>query len=120
MTDAPAKVGGKFKKGHDPRRNLARTHGTGGTNAKPELYREIKESIVRVYQRIGGEAAMAEWAKDNQTEFYRMYARLIPREYVGNQAQEIAGGLFELLQQRSKRAIELKPEPVTLDAEAVQ
>ena len=33
-----------------------------------------------VFTRLGGTAAMAEWARRNQTEFYRLYARLIPSE----------------------------------------
>jgi len=38
------------------------------------------ENIVAVFTRLGGTAAMAEWARRNQTEFYRLYARLIPTE----------------------------------------
>jgi len=38
------------------------------------------ENIVAVFTRLGGTATMAEWARRNQTEFYRLYARLIPSE----------------------------------------
>ena len=31
-----------------------------------------------VFTRLGGTAAMAEWATENKTEFYRIYARLLP------------------------------------------
>src|SRR6516225_8814880 len=41
---------------------------------------QAKENIVAVFTRLGGTAAMAEWARNNQTEFYRLYARLIPSE----------------------------------------
>ena len=41
---------------------------------------QAKENIVAVFTRLGGTAAMAEWARKNQTEFYRPYARLIPSE----------------------------------------
>ena len=44
----------------------------------------VKENIVAVFTRLGGTAAMAEWAKDNMSEFYRIYARLIPSEVVGD------------------------------------
>jgi len=41
---------------------------------------QAKENIVAVFTRLGGTAAMADWARNNQTEFYRPYARLIPGE----------------------------------------
>ena len=39
-----------------------------------------KENISAVFIRLGGTAAMAKWAKENLTEFYRIYARLLPVE----------------------------------------
>jgi hypothetical protein len=39
-----------------------------------------KENILAVFTRLGGTPAMAEWAEENRTEFYRLYARLIPTE----------------------------------------
>ena len=41
---------------------------------------QAKENIVAVFTRLGGTAAMADWARNNQTEFYRLYARLIPTD----------------------------------------
>src|SRR5580765_3160545 len=45
-----------------------------------KLGAQAKENIVAVFTRLGGTAAMAAWARRNQTEFYRLYARLIPGE----------------------------------------
>lgn len=39
-----------------------------------------KENIQAVFTRLGGTARMAEWAEQNQTEFYKLYARLIPAD----------------------------------------
>jgi len=39
-----------------------------------------KENIAAVFTRLGGTAEMAKWAKENQTEFYRLYGRLVPVE----------------------------------------
>lgn len=39
-----------------------------------------KENIQAVFTRLGSTAAMASWAEDNLTEFYRIYARLLPTE----------------------------------------
>ena len=41
---------------------------------------QAKENIVAVFTRLGGTAAMADWARNNQAEFYRLYARLIPTD----------------------------------------
>ncbi len=43
-----------------------------------------KENIIAVFTRLGGTAEMAKWAEDNQTEFYKLYARLLPTELEGN------------------------------------
>lgn len=42
-----------------------------------------KENIAAVFVRMGGTSAMAKWAKANETEFYRLYARLLPHEVTG-------------------------------------
>lgn len=39
---------------------------------------QARENIMAVFTRLGGTAAMAEWARENQTQFYKLYARLIP------------------------------------------
>lgn len=57
---------------------MARTVG-----AKNKLSGMAKENIAAVFVRLGGTAAMAKWAKENQTEFYRLYARLLPHEVTG-------------------------------------
>lgn len=44
------------------------------------LGRGIKENIVAVFTRIGGTPAMAKWAAHNRTEFYKIYARLLPTD----------------------------------------
>ncbi len=50
-----------------------------------------KENIQAVFVRLGSTAAMAKWAMENQTEFYKIYARLIPIE------QHVAGANGEPL-----------------------
>jgi hypothetical protein len=37
-----------------------------------------KDNVLAVFIRLGGSANMAKWARENQTEFYKIYARLIP------------------------------------------
>lgn len=49
-----------------------------------KLGAEVKENIVAVFTRLGSTAAMADWARENLTEFYKLYARLIPTEVIGD------------------------------------
>jgi predicted sulfurtransferase len=54
---------------------MARTPGSKGKTGKT-----AKENVLAVFTRLGGTAGMAKWAKDNQSEFYKLYARLIPQQ----------------------------------------
>jgi len=54
---------------------MSRTKG-----AKNRYGAEVKENLVAVFTRLGGTHAMAEWAREHATEFYRMYAQLAPKE----------------------------------------
>jgi hypothetical protein len=40
----------------------------------------FKQAVQIVYDEIGGHAAFATWARENQTDFYRIASRLIPTE----------------------------------------
>jgi hypothetical protein len=40
----------------------------------------FREAVQIVYNRLGGHAAFLEWARENQTEYYRIASRLIPGE----------------------------------------
>jgi hypothetical protein len=55
---------------------------TGGRQAGTpnKVTTAFKDAVRFVYDDIGGNAAFASWAKENQTEFYKIAARLIPTE----------------------------------------
>jgi hypothetical protein len=42
----------------------------------------VKSNVIGVFDKIGGRDAMAEWARENKTEFYKLYAKLIPTETI--------------------------------------
>jgi hypothetical protein len=48
--------------------------------AKGKIPGLAKDNIQCVFTRLGGTAAMAKWARANPTEFYKIYARLLPTE----------------------------------------
>ncbi len=62
---------------------------TGGRKAgTPNLLSgTAKENIAAVFVRLGGTAAMAEWAKENQTPFYQLYSKLLPVEVANPEGQ---------------------------------
>lgn len=47
-----------------------------GTSNK--VTKGVQENILDVFERIGGVRNFAAWALENQTEFYRHYAKLLP------------------------------------------
>jgi len=63
------------------RANRAPNGGKGRPKgAKNKLTQCAKEAFEHAFDAIGGAAALAEWAASNQTEFYKLFARLIPNE----------------------------------------
>ena len=69
---------------------------TGGRQkgAPNKLGRGAKLAIETVFTKLGGPDAMAKWAKENQTEFYRLYARLLPHEVTGPEGGPIATSIL--------------------------
>lgn len=53
--------------------------------SKNRIAQSVKQNIEQVFQKLGGVDAMVKWAQQekNHTEFYRIYARLLPHEVVG-------------------------------------
>ena len=58
-----------------------KTPGSGrkkGTSNKFSL--TVKQAVTESFVNLGGVEAMTRWARGNQTEFYKIFARLIPHE----------------------------------------
>lgn len=66
---------GSFKKGDGRPRKPK-----GAVN---KLTKSAREAYQAAFESIGGTDSLAVWAKANKTEFYKLYARLIPVEHVG-------------------------------------
>lgn len=41
---------------------------------------EVKAALQAAFDQIGGVKALTAWGKDNQTEFYRLWGKLLPVE----------------------------------------
>jgi hypothetical protein len=59
------------------RKPRSRERGAGSVNIS------AKESLHKVFHKLGGVDGMLDWAKLNKTDFYRLYARLVPTEIEG-------------------------------------
>lgn len=58
--------------------------GTPGPGRPPGMpnktTKAIKEAFIEAFDKIGGVPALVAWGEENQTEFYKLAARLIPTE----------------------------------------
>jgi hypothetical protein len=69
-----------FSKGH--------TKAGGRKRGSPNrLTRGAREAFELAFQAIGGVKELEAWARANPTEFYKLYARLIPVEHVGDDGE---------------------------------
>jgi hypothetical protein len=55
----------------------------GGQNGRPKgtknkFTSSAKEAFQYAFDSIGGKKNLAKWAKENQTEFYKLFSKLIP------------------------------------------
>ena len=57
---------------------------SGNPNGRPvgskNKFTTLKSAFIEAFEELGGVDNLVEWARCNQTEFYRMLARLMPRE----------------------------------------
>lgn len=68
-----------------------RTPGSGRVAGVPnKTTTAAKEAFRLAFEGIGGYKALAEWATENRTEFYKLYARLIPVD-VTSDGKALAG-----------------------------
>lgn len=63
---------------------MARGAKTGGRKkgSRNKFTASAKEAFSYAFDDIGGQTALAEWGRDNRTDFYKLFARLIPEEKV--------------------------------------
>lgn len=47
--------------------------------ARNKITLGIKENVEEVFKSLGGVNAMTDWARENPTEFYKLYSKLLPK-----------------------------------------
>lgn len=65
---------------------------------------QVKENLVAVFNRLGGTAAMADWAAENLTEFYKLYAKMLPRQLDAEIKHTLVDDLSERLMTAKQNA----------------
>lgn len=49
-----------------------------------KLSMNIKEAFDYAFESIGGSQRLAEWAKDNTTDFYKIFSKMLPTNSTAN------------------------------------
>lgn len=62
---------------------LGRKTGGRRKGSRNQFTVSAKQAFSAAFQETGGAEALAAWAGENRTEFYRLFARLIPTELSG-------------------------------------
>jgi len=63
----------------------------------------VKAALQNVYAKRGGDAALLAWADENQTEFYKLWGKMLPQEHTGEDGGPIQ---FQAIERRIVRAKE--------------
>lgn len=50
---------------------------------------KVKDALTAVYAKRGGDAALKRWADENETEFYKLWGRMLPQEVSGPNGGDI-------------------------------
>ena len=72
---------------------MAKGQKTGGRKAGTpnKNTAQVKQALQAVYTKKGGDTALLTWARENETEFYKLWGRMLPQEVSGPE-----GGPIEL------------------------
>ncbi len=69
---------------------MAKTHqermSVKGSAASPKVTVKARENLTSAFDLMGGVTALVIWGRMNPTEFYRIWARLVPKEAEDNTA----------------------------------
>lgn len=71
----------------------------------PKTITAARENLTLAFDLMGGVPALVAWGRQNQTEFYRLWARLIPKESVEVTAQLPLEALLQKLSSRESMSV---------------
>ncbi|MNZ76690.1 hypothetical protein D3C78_952070 [compost metagenome] len=65
--------------------------------------KEVKDALAEAFEKLGGVAALVRWGREEPSEFYKLWARMLPHEVKHGVPQE--DSIAVLLQQISGRTL---------------
>lgn len=88
---------------------------TGGRQAGTpnKITASAREAFQLAFDESGGWTALTTWAGKNRTEFYKLYARLIPVEHTGKDGEPIATTVTHIYETITKAEDAITP--ITID-----
>lgn len=71
-------------------KNRGKIKGSGRVAGTPnKATRNTKEALQEAFEKLGGVNSLVSWGKDNQTEFYKLWSKIIPLDVNAN----VSGGI---------------------------
>ena len=65
--------------------------GAGRKKGRPNKQtRAVKQCLLNAFEEMGGWENLARWGADNETEFYRLWSKMIPHEVTGEDGGDIS------------------------------
>ena len=77
-------------------------------------------SVEKVFLNLGGTEFMTEWARENPSDFFRVWMRLLPSQYTVDQRHRLQSEPAQLTDEDLLRVIALATRPAVLDWAADQ
>lgn len=61
--------------------NNGRRPGPGRPKGSPnKITASIKQALTDAFDNLGGVPSLVKWGKENQTEFYKLWSKLVPQD----------------------------------------
>ncbi len=75
-----------FQKGKPRHPNAGRKPGSSNKTTAA-----VKDALDKAFNKLGGVKSLADWAGSNQTEFYKLWVKMLPQEVKADISGELAG-----------------------------
>ena len=73
-----------------------------------------RDNIERCFEDIGGRNTFKKWALQNQTSFYTLYAKTMPKETKVTTKNETHEDFIKIMMEREQKRLEGKGKPLKL------
>jgi hypothetical protein len=85
-----------------------------------KLTSSARNAFALAFDTIGGAGGLSKWARENRTDFYRLYARLIPVEREELEEEKIGAVKIQIVYPDARKSVEEKLNRLSGDSEVVQ